>query len=261
MSPKFLVIIIFLAIVLFERHREIKEDLRDFKSFRKSSSSNESSSGLDEILILLGPPGAGKGTLSSVVSAEFGISVISTSNLLRNASSSSASRSKQIHNLMKQGKLISDDIVIGLLLERISQPDCKTGFILDGFPRTVNQAEAFHEILVSLGRELPYVVYLNVTKEVLESRIKGRLVHQSSGRTYHRVSRPPKNEGLDDVTGEPLMSREDDDLDVFRIRLAKFYEESLGILLYYKNIEHGIFLEIDGDQTMDEIMLEIFKRN
>src|SRR6185295_10081990 len=157
-------------------------------------------------LILLGPPGAGKGTQAQFIRDKFGIPQISTGDMLRAAVKAGTPLGKQAKQVMDAGQLVSDDIIIGLVKERLKQPDCKRGYLFDGFPRTIPQAEAMKAASVALD----YVLEIDVPDEEIITRMSGRRVHPASGRTYHVKFNPPKAEGRDDVSGEPLVQRDDD---------------------------------------------------
>ena len=157
-------------------------------------------------VILLGPPGAGKGTQAQFITEKFGIPQISTGDMLRAAVKAGSELGLKVKDIMASGGLVSDDIIIALVKERITQEDCVNGFLFDGFPRTIPQAEA----LQSAGVTIDHVLEIAVADEEIVTRMSGRRTHESSGRTYHVVYNPPKEEGKDDLTGEPLIQREDD---------------------------------------------------
>ena len=163
-------------------------------------------------LILLGPPGAGKGTQATIIKEKFGIPQISTGDMLRAAVKAGTPLGLAAKKVMDEGGLVSDDIIIGLVRERLQQPDCQAGYLFDGFPRTIAQAEALKEG----GIPLDYVLVIEVPDEEIIDRMSGRLVHPASGRTYHVRYNPPKVPGKDDVTGEPLVQRDDDREEVVR---------------------------------------------
>ncbi|MGB2260496.1 MAG: adenylate kinase, partial [Porticoccaceae bacterium] len=166
-------------------------------------------------LILLGPPGAGKGTQAQFITEKYGIPQISTGDMLRAAVKAESELGLQVKDIMASGGLVSDDLIVALVKERIQQPDCESGFLFDGFPRTIPQAQA----LVDAGIDIQFVIEIAVDDEEIVSRLSGRRVHESSGRVYHIVHNPPATSGQDDVTGEPLMQREDDQENTVRNRL------------------------------------------
>lgn len=157
-------------------------------------------------IILLGAPGAGKGTQAQFLMEKYGIPQISTGDMLRAAVKAGTPLGKQVEGVMKSGGLVTDDIIIQLVKERITEPDCQKGFLFDGFPRTIPQAEA----LVEAGVEIDNVVEIAVDDELIVKRLSGRRVHETSGRVYHIEHNPPKQDGVDDETGEPLIQRDDD---------------------------------------------------
>jgi adenylate kinases len=182
-------------------------------------------------IILLGPPGAGKGTQAQFICERYGIPQISTGDMLRAAVKAGTELGKKAQDIMTSGGLVSDDIIIGLVKERIQESDCKNGFLFDGFPRTIPQAEA----LVEAGIEIDRVVEIAVEDEEIVSRLSGRRVHEASGRVYHIDHNPPKNEGLDDETGEALIQRDDDKEDTIRNRLHVYHEQTEPLVSFYKN--------------------------
>lgn len=187
-------------------------------------------------LILLGAPGAGKGTQAQLIVEACGIPQISTGDMLRAAVKAVTPLGLKAKALMDAGELVPDHVVIGIVKERIAQPDCKKGFILDGFPRTLPQAEALtHE-----GIGLDFVIELQVDDEELVERLSGRRTHLPSGRIYHIHNNPPKKAGLDDVTGEPLVQRPDDQEETVRRRLTVFHDQTKPLIEYYQSlVRHG----------------------
>ena len=181
-------------------------------------------------LILLGPPGAGKGTQAGFITAAFGIPQISTGDMLRAAIKAGTELGKMAKQVMDEGKLVSDDIIIGLVKERLKQPDCANGYLFDGFPRTIPQAQALRDS----GIQLDHVVELQVPDSAVIERMSGRRVHQPSGRSYHIRFNPPKVEGKDDLTGEPLTQRDDDREEVVRKRLDVYQQQTRPLVDYYQ---------------------------
>ncbi|MGN6459092.1 MAG: adenylate kinase, partial [Achromobacter mucicolens] len=180
-------------------------------------------------LILLGPPGAGKGTQAAFLTQHFGIPQISTGDMLRAAVKAGTPLGIEAKKVMDAGGLVSDEIIIGLVQDRLTQPDCANGYLFDGFPRTIPQADA----LKSAGVKLDYVVEIAVPEEDIIERMSGRRVHQPSGRSYHVRFNPPKTEGKDDVTGEDLVQRDDDREETVRHRLSVYREQTRPLVDYY----------------------------
>jgi len=180
-------------------------------------------------LILLGPPGAGKGTQATTICRRYGIPQISTGDMLRAAVKAGTPLGLAAKKVMDAGNLVSDDIIIGLVKERIAQPDCANGFLFDGFPRTIPQAEAMKNAAVLLD----VVLEIDVPDEAIIERMSGRRVHEASGRSYHVKFNPPKVAGKDDVTGEPLIQRKDDSEETVRNRLDVYQRQTRPLVAYY----------------------------
>ncbi len=207
-------------------------------------------------IILLGPPGAGKGTQAQNITKAFSIPQISTGDMLRAAIREGTELGKAAKAVMDKGQLVSDDIILGLVKERIAQPDCKNGFLFDGFPRTIPQAQT----LVDNGIAIDAVVEIEVPDDKIVKRMSGRRVHLASGRTYHIVYNPPKVEGKDDVTGEPLVIRPDDREETVRARLKVYHEQTEPLVKFYRDLaKKGAtkFLAVDGDRDVEVISKEI----
>ena len=182
-------------------------------------------------LILLGAPGAGKGTQAAFICRKYGIPQISTGDMLRAAVKAGTPLGVAAKKVMDSGGLVSDDIIIGLVKERITQPDCANGFLFDGFPRTIPQADA----MKAAGVKLDFVLEIDVPDEAIIERMSGRRVHPASGRTYHLKFNPPKAEGRDDETGEPLIHRDDDHEDTVRKRLEVYQSQTRPLVAYYSD--------------------------
>ncbi|MDN7123404.1 adenylate kinase [Pseudidiomarina terrestris] len=207
-------------------------------------------------IILLGAPGAGKGTQAQFIMKTFGIPQISTGDMLRAAIKAGTELGQQAKAVMDDGKLVSDDIMIGLVKERIAQPDCQNGFLLDGFPRTIPQADAMQEA----GIDVDVVLEFAVPDDVIVDRMSGRRVHPGSGRVYHVQHNPPKTEGKDDVTGEDLIIRDDDKEETVRKRLAIYHEQTEPLVAYYRKLaEQGqtVFHKVDGTRNVETISKEL----
>ena len=208
-------------------------------------------------LILLGAPGAGKGTQATFICQKYGIPQISTGDMLRAAVKAGSPMGQEARKVMDAGALVGDDIIIGLVKERLGQPDCAKGFLFDGFPRTIPQADA----MKSAGVKLDYVVEIDVPFEAIIERISGRRSHPASGRTYHVKFNPPKVQGVDDVTGEPLIQREDDREETVKKRLDVYSAQTRPLVAYYANwakSEPGAaprYRTINGTGTVDEIRM------
>jgi adenylate kinase len=181
-------------------------------------------------LILLGPPGAGKGTQATFLTQHFGIPQISTGDMLRGAVKAGTPLGLEAKKVMDAGKLISDDIIVALVEDRLKQPDCAIGYLFDGFPRTIPQAEALRDA----GVHVDYVLEIDVPPEDIIVRMSGRRAHLASGRTYHIKFNPPKVEGKDDVTGEPLVQRDDDREETVRKRLEVYQAQTRPLLAFYE---------------------------
>jgi adenylate kinase len=206
-------------------------------------------------LILLGAPGAGKGTQATFICQKYGIPQISTGDMLRAAVKAGTAMGLAAKKVMDSGALVSDEIIIGLVKERIAQDDCQAGFLFDGFPRTIAQADAMKNADVKLD----YVLEIDVPFESIIERMSGRRSHTASGRTYHVKFNPPKVEGMDDVTGEPLIQREDDKPDTVQKRLDVYAAQTRPLVDYYSNwalidaIHAPKYRAISGMGNVDEI--------
>lgn len=211
-------------------------------------------------IILLGAPGAGKGTQAKYIMDKFGIPQISTGDMLRAAVKAGSELGLKAKGIMASGGLVSDDIIIALVKERITLDDCKNGFLFDGFPRTIPQAES----LVDAGIVIDDVVEIHVDDEVIVSRLSGRRVHANSGRIYHVTYSPPKQEGIDDETGESLIQRDDDKEQTVRRRLDIYHEQTEPLVKFYQNLtdQNGSsgpnFIKVDGVGDVDEIKKQLF---
>lgn len=212
-------------------------------------------------IILLGLPGAGKGTQAEFIAEQFGIPKISTGDMLRSAVKAETPLGCEVKNVIESGSLVSDDIMIALVKERVDHPDCKNGFLLDGFPRTAAQAEGLHVECIKIDA----VIDIEVPEEEIMSRMTGRLIHPASGRTYHRLYNSPKVPNKDDVTGEPLIQRADDHEETVRKRLA-VYRKQIGPLSdYYAEWEKSRdpdapkYHRVSGLASMDEVRDRILR--
>ncbi len=212
-------------------------------------------------LILLGPPGAGKGTQARFICEKYGIPQISTGDMLRAAVKAGTELGKKAKAVMDAGGLVSDDIIIGLVKERIAQPDASNGFLFDGFPRTVAQAEAIRDA----GVVIDAIVEIVVPDDVIVERMSGRRVHLASGRTYHVVYNPPKVEGKDDITGEPLIQRDDDKEETVRKRLEAYHAQTEVLADFYGKMaasgdpDAPRYVKVDGTLPIEEVTRAIFE--
>lgn len=210
-------------------------------------------------LILLGAPGAGKGTQAKLITEKYHIPQISTGDILRAAIQQNTELGKKVKEIVESGRLVSDELVIQLTLNRIKQPDCKNGFLLDGFPRTVAQAAALHD-----ETTIDNVIDIDVPDEEIIKRLTGRRIHPASSRIYHVVYQPPRIEGKDDITGEPLIQRADDSDETVRKRLDVYHAQTSPLKDYYQHYkkhhsEKGPeYVRIDGTASVENIKDQIF---
>lgn len=206
-------------------------------------------------LILLGGPGAGKGTQAGFITEKYDIPQISTGDMLRAAVRNGTALGIQAKKIMDEGALVSDELIVGLVKERLAQPDCGNGYLFDGFPRTIPQADAMKVNSI----DVEYVIEIAVPDEEIIRRMGGRRVHSASGRTYHVIYNPPKTEGLDDITGEALIQREDDREETVKYRLSVYHEQTEPLIRYYSGwAESGepsapSYVRINGVGSVDEI--------
>lgn len=210
-------------------------------------------------IILLGGPGAGKGTQGDFICKEFGIPKISTGDMLRNAVSVGSELGKKADSIMKSGELVSDDLILALVKDRLDQSDCKGGFLFDGFPRTIPQAEGLENLKVSID----IVIELVVEDDEIVKRMSGRRVHMGSGRTYHVIYNPPSVTDKDDLTGEPLVQRADDMEETVRKRLDVYSRQTKPLIEWFKNYEQRNsatkFVEVRGIGSVESIRDRIIR--
>jgi|TARA_B100000497_G_scaffold67618_1_gene76231 adenylate kinase len=210
-------------------------------------------------IILLGPPGAGKGTQAESICQRYDIPHISTGNMLREAIDAGTKLGLEAKSLMDAGILVSDEVIVGLVEERISSPDCSMGFLFDGFPRTIPQAEA----LVQRGIAIDAVVEIDVPDDDIINRMSGRRMHPASGRNYHIIFNPPKVEGKDDATGEDLIQREDDKPDTVRDRLKVYQDQTSPLIEFYSSLSSSgplNYIKVSGTSTPKEVSENIFQQ-
>lgn len=206
-------------------------------------------------LILMGLPGAGKGTQAEQIGDQYDISHISTGDMFRAAIKDGTDLGKEAKSYMDAGNLVPDEVTIGIVRERLGKDDCKNGFLLDGFPRTVTQAEALENILTQSGRELDYVLHIDVDHGKLRQRLSGRRICRDCGAAYHVIYNPPKTEGVCDKCGGELYQREDDQEEAVKKRLEVNMEQQQPLLDFYH--ERGYLQTINGNQNIDEVFQDI----
>ena len=209
-------------------------------------------------IILLGPPGAGKGTQAESICENYGIPHISTGNMLREAVEAGTKLGLEAKSLMDAGILVSDDVIVGLVEERISADDCSKGFLFDGFPRTIPQAEA----LIERDINIDAVVEIDVPDQDIIDRMAGRRMHPGSGRNYHIIFNPPKNEGKDDITGEDLILREDDKPETVKDRLKVYADQTSPLVVFYSNLSASSqlkYIKVSGTETPSNVTQQILK--
>ena len=206
-------------------------------------------------IILLGPPGSGKGTQAQNITSEYGYIQLSTGDMLRAASSSGSKIGMELKTVIDGGNLVSDEIVVGIVEERIFQNDCAVGYMLDGFPRNKEQAKKLDAMLVGQNQKIDIVLRFLLKDEVVVRRIAGRRFHVESGRSYHVEFNPPEITGKDDLTGEPLIQRADDNEEVVQSRLNIYHEQTEPLVKYYE--KKGVLVSIDGLGTPDEVFAKI----
>ena len=208
-------------------------------------------------MIIMGPPGAGKGTQAKKIIAKYNIPHISTGDMFREAISEGTPLGLLAQKFINEGHLVPDDVTIGLVKERLSKDDCKNGYLLDGFPRTIPQAEALEKISKEINREVGLVISIETPKEELIRRITGRLVCKDCGAPYHKDSRKPKVEGVCDICGGPLVQRKDDNEEALEVRLEAYDKQTKPLLSFYK--EKGLLHTLDGIKGVDVLMEDIQK--
>ena len=210
-------------------------------------------------LILLGAPGAGKGTQASFITEKYDIPQISTGDMLRAAVKAGTPLGIQAKQVMKTGGLVSDELIIGLIKDRLQDKDCGNGYLLDGFPRTIPQADAMQQN----GIDIDYVVEISVDDKEIIKRMSGRRAHLASGRTYHIEYNPPQTQGIDDVSGEPLVQRDDDKEETVKHRLNVYHEQTEPLVIYYRSFSESeeenapIYVKVEGVGNVNSIREEV----
>lgn len=206
-------------------------------------------------IILLGAPGAGKGTQAQFITSSLNIPQISTGDMLRRAIAEGSDLGVKARAFTESGKLVPDEVVIGLVKERIQLPDCKNGYLFDGFPRTIAQADS----LKHSGVKIDYVIEIDVPEDVIIKRLSGRRVHVASGRTYHVDLQPPRIANVDDITNEPLIQRDDDKEETIRNRLTVYKTQTTPLIEYYKQYKEVHYITIDGTQDVEVVKAKILE--
>ncbi|MBK2111531.1 adenylate kinase [Francisella tularensis subsp. novicida FSC159] len=210
-------------------------------------------------IILLGAPGAGKGTQAKIIEQKYNIAHISTGDMIRETIKSGSALGQELKKVLDAGELVSDEFIIKIVKDRISKNDCNNGFLLDGVPRTIPQAQE----LDKLGVNIDYIVEVDVADNLLIERITGRRIHPASGRTYHTKFNPPKVADKDDVTGEPLITRTDDNEDTVKQRLSVYHAQTAKLIDFYRNFSSTNtkipkYIKIKGDQAVEKVSQDIF---
>ena len=206
-------------------------------------------------IIMLGAPGAGKGTQAKMIAEKYGLPHISTGDIFRANIKNGTELGKEAKEYMDKGLLVPDELTVRLLLDRVAQDDCKNGYVLDGFPRTIPQAEVLDEKLSELGEKVDYAINVDVPDENIVNRMSGRRACLSCGATYHIVSIPPKKEGICDVCGSELVLRDDDKPETVQKRLTVYHEQTQPLIDYYK--KEGCLAEVDGTKDLDVVFQDI----
>jgi len=207
-------------------------------------------------IVMLGPPGAGKGTQAEILAQKLGLVHVSSGDLFRENLSNQTELGKLAQTYMRKGELVPDDVTIAMVKERLSRPDCAKGAVLDGFPRTPAQAEALNKILAEMNAKVDLVPLISVPNDVLVERLSGRWMSKS-GRVYHALYNPPKVKWVDDIDGTPLYQREDDKPETVQRRIDVYYEQTAPLIDYYR--QAGLLVEIDGTQEIEKVTEDILK--
>jgi adenylate kinase len=208
-------------------------------------------------LVLLGPPGAGKGTQAQIISKSLGLPHISSGDIFRENLKNKTKLGQQAEEFMSRGALVPDDLTIAMIGERLSRPDCKEGALLDGFPRTVQQAEALDAMLGEFGEQLDAVPYIKVDEKVLIERLTGRWTCVAKGHVFHEKYNPPREAGVCDYDGSALYQREDDKPETVINRIRVYFEQTEPLITYYR--QKGLLLEVDGAQPIEDVSEELLK--
>lgn len=207
-------------------------------------------------VILLGAPGSGKGTQGPKIKEKCGVCHLATGDMLRAAVKAGTPMGMEAKKVMEAGGLVSDEVVVGIIKDTLKTPECRNGFVLDGFPRTVPQAEKLDEMLEGDGKKLDTVMEFDISDQTAVDRISGRMVHPASGRSYHKLWAPPKVPGKDDVTGEDLIVRSDDQEETVRKRLASYHQQTKPVVGYYER--RGILTKINAEQSIQNVWSDVW---
>lgn len=207
-------------------------------------------------IVMLGPPGAGKGTQAKILAERLGLVHVSSGDLFRENLTNQTALGQMAASYMNKGELVPDDVTIAMVKDRLSRPDCTRGAVLDGFPRTPAQAEALNDILAELNGKIDLVPFVSVADEVLVERLSGRWMSRS-GRVYHALNNPPKVKWIDDVDGSELYQRDDDKPETVRHRIAVYYDQTSPLIDYYRKA--GLLVEVDGTQGIEKVTEDILK--
>ena len=208
-------------------------------------------------ILLIGPPGGGKGTQAKKISSKYNIPQISTGDMLREHVKNLSPLGIQAKEFMDSGELVPDNLILEMMKKKLSDNECQNGYILDGFPRTLPQAEGLDKILDQINSKLNKVIIIEVNDNTIIDRMSGRRVHKNSGRIYHIKFNPPKNEGLDDITNEPLSIREDDKKETVKNRLEIYHDITKPLINYYN--KKNILFKVNGEDEIDNVFLNIIK--
>jgi len=242
--------------------KDLVSQLQDrIEKIERSMKGGEAGTTADRIrMVLMGPPGAGKGTQAPKIKEKFCACHLATGDMLRSQVAAKTPLGLAAKKIMNEGGLVSDEIVVGMIKSELDHnPECKNGFILDGFPRTVPQAERLDSMLSERNEKLDNAIQLEIDDALLVTRITGRLIHPASGRSYHRLFNPPKESMKDDITGEPLIQRSDDNAEALKKRLVAYHQQTAPVVAYYK--DQGIWRGIDAAQEPGQVwkqLLDVF---
>lgn len=206
-------------------------------------------------VVLLGPPGAGKGTQAEMISAKLGLAHVSSGDLFRQNIKNQTELGKEVDAILKRGDLVPDDLTIRMVKDRLKQPDCKAGAVLDGFPRTPAQAQALNSMLADFGGKVDVVPYIQVDEEELVKRLSGRWVCRAEGHVYHQVFNPPKKTGVCDIDGSELYQRDDDKRETVQRRIHVYMEQTAPLIEHYRN--DGTLVEVDGAQAIEKVTADL----